>query len=118
MPVFSEIIAGVAEPSVMSLSGYPEGISRYASVDVFNAARMGEAREGPWSEILAESDVVFDKLIATAERVSAENLSLTADFFWPDIGGTVPCGIYLLMEAAHHYQVEHLPEITAGVRSS
>ena len=34
-------------------------------------ARMGEARERPWSEILAESDVVFDKLIATAERVLA-----------------------------------------------
>jgi ubiquinone/menaquinone biosynthesis C-methylase UbiE len=113
-----EIMAGVAEPSVMSLAGYPEGISRYASVDVFNAARMGEARERPWSEILAESDAAFDGLIAAAERVSAENLSLTSDFFWPDIGGTVPCGIYLLMEAAHHYQVEHLPEITAPAHTT
>ena len=113
-----EIIAGVAEPSVMSLAGYPEGISRYASVDVFNAARMAEARERPWSEILAESSAVFDKLIATAERVSAENLSLTSDFFWPDIGGTVPCGVYLLMVSAHHYQQEHLPEVAGGVSSS
>lgn len=113
-----EIIAGVAEPSVMSLSGYPEGISRYASVDVFNAARMGEARERPWSDILADSGAVFDRLIDTAERVSAENLSLTSDFFWPDIGGTVPCGIYLLMEAAHHYQVEHVPEISAPAHAS
>lgn len=113
-----EIIAGVAEPSVMSLSGYPEGISRYASVDVFNAARMGEARERPWSDILTDSGAVFDRLIDTAERVSAENLSLTSDFFWPDIGGTVPCGIYLLMEAAHHYQVEHVPEISAPAHAS
>jgi SAM-dependent methyltransferase len=113
-----EIISGVAEPSMMSLSGYPEGISRYASVDVFNAARMSEARERPWSDILAESDAIFDTLIATAERVSAENLSLTSDFFWPDIGGTVPCGIYLLMEAAHHYQVEHLPEISTPAHTT
>ncbi len=112
-----EIAAGAREPSVMSLSGYPVGIARYGSIDTFNAARMGEARERPWSEILDESNTVFDALIRAAERVPAERLADTADFFWPDLGGTVPCGLYLLMVSAHHYQEEHLPDVVRGVRS-
>jgi ubiquinone/menaquinone biosynthesis C-methylase UbiE len=106
-----EIIRGTHEPSIMSLSGYPIGISRYGSIDAFNAARMGEARERPWAEILEESDRVFDAMIAAAERATAEQLAGTAQFLWPDIGGTVPCGMYLLMVCAHHYQAEHLPEV-------
>ena len=98
----------------MSLNGYPLGIRRYASVDVFNAARMGEAREQPWAEILDESAAIFDALIAAAERAPAASLVATSDFFWPDLGGTVPCGIYLLMVSAHHYQEEHLPEVIAA----
>jgi len=113
-----QIATGVSEPSIMSLSGYPLGIRRYASVDVFNAARMGEAREQPWAEILDQSAAAFEALIAAAERTSAESLQATADFFWPDLGGTVPCGIYLLMVSAHHYQEEHLPEVLGRVGSS
>ena len=56
--------------------------------------------------------------VAAAERVPAESLAQTADFFWPAIGGTVPCGLYLLMVCAHHYQLEHLPEVLEGARSS
>ncbi len=113
-----EIAAGVPEPSIMALSGYPEGISRYGSVDAFNGARMAEARERPWADVLADSDAAFEALIAAADRTSAEALSGTAQFFWPDIGGTVPCGVYLLMVSAHHYQEEHLPEVLhrAGAR--
>jgi hypothetical protein len=98
----------------MSLSGYPEGIRRYASVDVFNAARMGESREQPWAEILEQSDAAFEAVIAAAERTPAQSLAQTSDFFWPDLGGTVPCGVYLLMVSAHHYQEEHLPEVRSG----
>ncbi len=65
----------------------------------------------PWAELLAESDAVFDALIAAAERAPASALTQTAQFFWPDLGGTVPCGVYLLMVSAHHYQAEHLPEV-------
>jgi SAM-dependent methyltransferase len=106
-----EIANGVTEPSIMSLSGYPEGISRYGSIDAFNAARMAEARERPWADILADSDAVFESLIAAADRAPASALTETAQFFWPDLGGTVPCGVYLLMVSAHHYQEEHLPEV-------
>jgi hypothetical protein len=109
-----QIATGVSEPSIMSLSGYPEGIRRYGSVEAFNAARMGEAREQPWAEILEQSDAIFDALIAAAERTPATALAHTADFFWPDLGGTVPCGMYLLMVSAHHYQEEHLPEVLAA----
>ena len=112
-----QIATGVSEPSIMSLSGYPLGIHRYVSVDVFNAARMGEAREQPWAEILDQSAVTFDALLAAAERTPARSLAQTSDFFWPDLGGTVPCGIYLLMVSAHHYQ-EHLPEVVGRVGSS
>lgn len=108
-----EIAAGQSEPGVMSLSGYPIGISRYASIDVFNAARMGEARERPWAELLDESAHVFESMIAAADGVSAETLHDTSPFYWPEVGGTVPCGLYLLMVASHHYQSEHLPEIAA-----
>lgn len=113
-----EITAGVPEPAIMALSGYPEGISRYASIDAFNAARMAEARERPWADVLADSDAAFEALIAAADRTPAEALTSTAQFFWPDIGGTVPCGVYLLMVSAHHYQEEHLPEVLhrAGAR--
>ena len=76
---------------------------------------MAEARERPWAELLADSDAVFDALIAAAERAPASALTQTAQFFWPELGGTVPCGVYLLMVSAHHYQEEHLPEV---VRSS
>ncbi len=113
-----QIATGVSEPSIMSLSGYPEGIRRYGSVEAFNAARMGEAREQPWAEILEQSDAIFDALIAAAERTPATSLSQTADFFWPDLGGTVPCGMYLLMVSAYHYQEEHLPEVVGRVGSS
>ncbi len=98
----------------MSLSGYPVGISRYGSIDAFNGARMAEARERPWAEVLDESAAIFDELLATIEATPASALANTAPFYWPDIGGTVPCGLYLLMLAAHHYQEEHLPEITRG----
>ena len=50
-----EIAAGQNEPSIMSLGGYPIGIGRYASIEVFNAVRMSEARERPWAELLDES---------------------------------------------------------------
>jgi hypothetical protein len=109
-----QIATGVSEPAIMSLSGYPLGIRRYASVDVFNAARMSEAREAPWAEILEQSGATFEALIAAAERTPAQSLAQTSDFFWPDIGGTVPCGVYLLMVSAHHYQEEHLPEVLAA----
>ncbi|MBI5283891.1 MAG: methyltransferase domain-containing protein [Chloroflexi bacterium] len=110
-----EIASGVTEPSIMSLSGYPAGISRYGSIDAFNAARMAEARERPWLDLLVESDAVFEALAAAAERVPASALTETAQFFWPDLGGTVPCGVYLLMVSAHHYQEEHLPEVLRAV---
>jgi SAM-dependent methyltransferase len=106
-----EIAAGVAEPAIMSLAGYPDAPSRFESVDAFNASRMSEAREQPWADVLSQSDAAFDALIAAAERVSATAFSSTAQFFWPDLGGTVPCGVYLLMVSAHHYQEEHLPEM-------
>jgi len=106
-----QIATGISEPSIMSLGGYPLGIRRYASVDVFNAARMGEAREQPWADILDQSATAFDALVAAAERTPAASLTQTSDFFWPDLGGTVPCGLYLLMVSAHHYQEEHLPEV-------
>jgi SAM-dependent methyltransferase len=109
-----QIEMGVNEPFIMSLNGYPLGIRRYASVDVFNAARMGEAREQPWAEILDRSAAAFDALIAAAERTPAQALAQTSEFFWPDLGGTVPCGTYLLMVSAHHYQEEHLPEVLAA----
>jgi hypothetical protein len=72
---------------------------------------MAEARERPWAEILEESAATFEKLVAAAERTPAAALQQTAPFYWPDLGGTVPCGVYLLMVAAHHYQEEHLPEV-------
>lgn len=106
-----EIASGMLEPSVMTLSGYPEGISRYGSIDAFNAARMGESRERPWQQILEDSAQTFELLIAAIERVPAAALARTAPFYWPDLGGTVPCGVYLLMVSAHHYQEEHLPEL-------
>jgi len=113
----AEIAAGQSEPGIMSLSGYPEGIARYATMDVFNAVRMSEARERPWAELLEESAAVFDRMMATAERVPAARLLETSDFYWPELGGTVPCGLYLLMVAAHHYQVEHLPEVAGRIHS-
>ncbi|MHB8516055.1 MAG: hypothetical protein ACYDCT_11815, partial [Dehalococcoidia bacterium] len=91
--------------------GYPHGIARYASIDTFNAARMAEARERPWSELLASSDAAFERLIAAVERTPASSMAQTASFFWPDLGGTVPCGVYLLMVSAYHYQEEHLAEV-------
>jgi SAM-dependent methyltransferase len=106
-----EIAAGQNEPAIMSLGGYPVGISRYASIDVFNAVRMTEARERPWAELLDESAAVFEALVAAADQVPAQRLNETGHFYWPEIGGTVPCGLYLLMVPAHHYQEEHLPEI-------
>ena len=51
-------------------------------------------------------------------RTPAPALTATSDFFWPDLGGTVPCGIYLLMVSAHHYQEEHLPEVVSKANSS
>ena len=113
-----EILAGQTEPAIMSLGGYPVGIARYASIDVFNAARMGEARERPWADLVEESSAVFDRLIAAAERTPAGQLTETHDFYWPEVGGTLPCGLYLLMVPSHHYQEEHLPEVAARVRSS
>ncbi len=110
---FDEIDAGESEPAIMSLGGYPVGIPRYGSIDVFNAARMGEARERPWADLLDESAAVFDKLVARAESVPAQKLAESSDFYWPEVGGTVPCGLYLLMVASHHYQEEHLPEVAA-----
>jgi hypothetical protein len=98
----------------MSLSGYPVGISRYASIDAFNGARMAEARERPWADVLDESAEVFDDLLAAIEATPSAAIAQSAPFYWPDIGGTVPCGLYLLMVAAHHYQEEHLPEVTRG----
>ncbi len=106
-----EIAAGQNEPSIMSLAGYPDHVSRYSSIDTFNHKRMEEARESPWAEVLARSHAAFEAMIAAAERVPAPALASTAEFFWPDLGGTVPCGVYLLMVSAHHYQNEHLPEI-------
>jgi hypothetical protein len=113
-----EIAAGVPEPPIMTLGGYPDGISRYASIDAFNAARMGEARERPWQEILDESAHIFELLVAAIDRTPAAALARTAPFYWPDILGTVPCGVYLLMVSVHHYQEEHLPEVQrrSGVR--
>lgn len=106
-----EVAAGSAEPAIMSLAGYPIGIARYASIDAFNGARMAESRERPWADILDESAEVFAALLDAIERTPAEAMRQTAPFYWPDIGGTVPCGVYLLMVAAHHYQEEHLPEV-------
>jgi len=113
-----EIAAGAREPQIMSLAGYPEGISRYGSVDAFNAASMAGARERPWAELLTESDAVFARLIAAAERLPADLLPATADYYWPPLAGTVPCGLYLLMSQAYHYQHEHLPELMATARSA
>lgn len=107
----NEIAAGSAEPAIMSLAGYPIGIARYASIDAFNGARMAESRERPWADILDESAAVFESLLDSIEQTPSEALRQTAPFYWPDIGGTVPCGVYLLMVAAHHYQEEHLPEV-------
>jgi SAM-dependent methyltransferase len=109
-----EIAGGVKEPQIMALAGYPEGIGRYASIDAFNSARMVESRERPWAELLDDSAATFERMLETIDRVPASLLADTAPFYWPDIGGTVPCGIYLLMVAAHHYQEEHLPEVLAG----
>ncbi len=109
-----EIAAGAREPSMMTLGGYPEGIPRYASIDAFNAARMAEARERPWQAILDESADVFERLVLAVDATPAASLRASAPFYWPDIGGTVPCGLYLLMVAAHHYQEEHLPEVARG----
>ncbi len=109
-----EIEGGVREPAIMSLAAYPEGISRYGSVDVFNAARMAEARERTWAAVLEDSNAVFGRLISTAEGLPAQALVDTADYFWPDIAGTVPCGLYLLMVSAHHYQAEHLVEVAGS----
>ncbi len=106
-----EIRNGVSEPAIMSLSGYPHGISRYASIDAFNAARMAESRERPWAEVLRQSDAAFEQLIAGVEKTPASALMQSASFLWPDVGGTIPCGVYLLMVSAHHYQEEHLPEV-------
>ncbi|MBI2724430.1 MAG: methyltransferase domain-containing protein [Chloroflexi bacterium] len=106
-----EIAAGVPEPSIMALDGYPDGFARYDSIDTFNAARMAEARERPWAEVLKDSDDAFEALVLAAERIPAATLADTAQFYWPDLGGTVPCGVYLLMVSAHHYQEEHLPEV-------
>ncbi len=111
----TEIANGSAEPGIMSLSGYPLGIGRYASIDAFNGARMAESRERPWADVLDEAAEVFESLIAAIDRTPSEAMMETAPFYWPDIGGTVPCGIYLLMVAAHHYQEEHLPEILRRV---
>jgi hypothetical protein len=111
-----EIEAGIAEPAIMQLSGYPDGISRFGSIDAFNAARMAEARERPWADVIEDSAAVFERLIAAAERTPASSLAQTAQFYWPDIGGTVPCGIYLLMVAAFHYQEEHLNEVARAAR--
>jgi SAM-dependent methyltransferase len=107
----NEIAEGVREPRIMTLDGYPEGIARYASIDTFNAARMSEARERPWQDVLEESAQTFDRLLAAIDATPPEALRASAAFYWPDIGGTVPCGLYLLMVAAHHYQEEHLPEV-------
>jgi len=109
-----EIIVGRSEPAIMSLAGYPIGISRYASIEAFNAARMSEARERPWADVLDDSAETFESLIAAIERTAATSLAKTAPFYWPDLGGTVPCGVYLLMVTAHHYQEEHLPEVQQG----
>jgi ubiquinone/menaquinone biosynthesis C-methylase UbiE len=108
---FDEIAAGAAEPAIMSLGGYPEGISRYASIDAFNAARMAEARARPWADLLASSDAAFERMTAAIERTPAPAMAQTASFFWPDLGGTVPCAMYLVMVAAFHYQEEHLTEV-------
>jgi hypothetical protein len=101
----------------MSLSGYPGAFARYASIDVFNDARMVEARERPWQNVLEESALTFERLIAAAEKTPASALASTSPFYWPDLGGTVPCGVYLLMVAAHHYQEEHLPEVLARAQT-
>jgi SAM-dependent methyltransferase len=112
-----EIAAGSPEPAIMSLSGFPGSFARYASIDAFNDARMGEARERPWQNILEESALTFERLVAAAERTPAIALESTSPFYWPDLGGTVPCGVYLLMVAAHHYQEEHLPEVLSRTQS-
>jgi len=111
---FAEIAAGTTEPSIMALGGYPQGISRYSSIDTFNAARMAEARERPWSELLAASDAAFEGMTEAIERTPAWTMAQTASFFWPDLGGTVPCAMYLVMVAAFHYQEEHLAEVRRG----
>jgi len=108
---FDEMSEGSSEPAMMSLSGYPVGVSRYVSIDQFNAARMAEARDQTWQAVMARSDTIFELLIAAIERAPLAALSTTAPFFWPDLGVTVPCGTYLLMVAAHHYQEEHLAEV-------
>jgi ubiquinone/menaquinone biosynthesis C-methylase UbiE len=108
-----EIARGEREPSIMTLSGYPIGAARYTSIDAFNDARMNEARERPWQGVLDESAKVFEQLVEAIERTPAKVLVGTTPFYWPDIGGSAPCGSYLIMVAAHHYQEEHLPEILA-----
>ena len=108
---FEEIDRGSAEPSIMALSGYRDGAERYRSIDEFNVARMAEARSLPWSDILEQSSAAFEEMIEAAERIPASSLFATAPFYWPDLGGTVPCGLYLLMVAAHHYEEEHRPEV-------
>jgi hypothetical protein len=113
-----EIAGGASEPRIMTLDGYPEGIARYGSIDAFNGARMAEARERPWQDVLEQSSRVFDELLAAIDETPAASLRASATFYWPDIGGTVPCGLYLLMVAAHHYQAEHLPEVVARAQTT
>jgi SAM-dependent methyltransferase len=108
---FDEMAEGSSEPAMMSLSGYPVGVSQYVSIDQFNAARMADARKETWKSVMGRSDTIFELLIAAIERAPLAALSTTAPFFWPDLGVTVPCGTYLLMVAAHHYQEEHLGEV-------
>jgi hypothetical protein len=108
-----EIAAGAREPRIMTLDGYPHGIARYASIDAFNAAQMAEARERPWQDVLEESSQVFEDLLTAIDATPTASLRDSAPFYWPDIAGTVPCGVYLLMVASHHYQEEHLPEVVA-----
>jgi len=108
---YEEIARGALEPSIMSLSGYPGAVARYETIDAFNAERMAEARQQTWSEVLERSSAAFDRLVQEVERVPAQDLSHTAPFFWPELGGTVPCGVYLLMISAHHYQEEHLSSV-------
>lgn len=111
---FREILQGATEPGIMSLSAYPTGIGRYASVDTFNSARMADARGQGWAGVLDASAATFGDLMDAIEAVPPETFGQTAPFFWPELGGTLPCATYLLMACAWHYEGEHRAEVSAS----
>lgn len=106
-----EIAEGATSPSALQPGG------PFEAMDAFNGRTFEEGRGRTWREALDRSRRAFETLLAAAESVSGARLAQTEPYAWTSLGLTLPAGLYLLLEDAHHYAEEHRGDLPATIAS-